>query len=101
MRLDTLGKPPLLQNENFEKVGVLKIKKEDVGAVFHSESSDNSTSSNDGQERFAKILNILEKSKRTKIRDASYQKQTEMPKVLQVYLKRFAPTKGQNLDVKV
>ena len=105
MRLDTLGKPLLLQNDHFEKAEVNKIISLKIGEVTHPESFDNSTFS-DGRARLGKILNLLENSEEKKKKRVVFSKKnTKGIRAILVYQSAsnqlVRSTKGQALDLKV
>ena len=61
MRLDTLGKPPLVQTSNFENAKTDKLKGDEIQKTVPSGETETSGYQR-GDERLGKILNILKRA---------------------------------------
>ena len=101
MRLDTLGKPPLVQPDNFERAKVVKLNIEPTKEATPPQESD-SDPGHGGRAppRLGKILSLLQKEEKKK------KKKTETSEALKAY-QRVSLTEiseqqvGQSLNIKV
>jgi hypothetical protein len=100
MRLDSLGRPPLVQAESAERMKVIPLKTEKTAEVAQPRDPGPSPGDRDGA-RLGKILEIIESAQERKKRKHQQKKVSEAIKAYQrVHLVESVEPSGQRLNVK-
>jgi hypothetical protein len=105
MRLDTLGKPPLVQNTSFEQIKVDKIKIEGIKEISPADTEEES-SGGQARPRLGKVLHLLKKAEDDHKKKKKTLKESTSRSAIQIYqrmgsLETSAEQSGQTINVKV